>query len=52
MTNTESVFSASTLTEQDLGFLLTCLMQAMQMQNQPNNNTKESTSDQKAGSQK
>jgi len=51
-TDTELVFSASTLTEQDLGFLLTCLMQAMQMQNGQNTNTNESTSNQKAGSQK
>jgi len=29
MTDTDSIFSASTLSEQDLGFLLSCLMQAM-----------------------
>jgi len=39
--------------EQDLGFLLSCLMHAMQMQNSnQTTTTKESTSSQEAGSKK
>jgi len=52
MTNTELVSSALMLTEQDLGFLLTCFMQAMQVQNQTNISPTESTGNQKASSQK
>jgi len=37
--NTEWVFSASMLSEQDLGFLLSHIMQAIQMQHNRTNNS-------------